>query len=288
MLIGIGLPNTLPGTTGTRMLEWARRAEERGFAALATLDRIVYPNYESLIALASVAGATSRIKLLTNVLLAPVYQPVWLAKASASLDQLSSGRLTLGLAPGGRPDDFAAVSRNFATRGREFDAELDLLHRAWRGEPVAGSEMAVGPLPVKDNRIPILVGGTSEQALRRVVEWGAGWVGGGSTPDQAREFVVRVRAAWQEAGRTGEPRLGVLSYFSLGDDAEAASRAYLKHYYAWLGADIAEMIAGGARRSPSAVRDAIHAFEDAGINEVYLDPTASSLDQVDRLADVVF
>lgn len=287
MRIGIGLPNTLPGTTGTRMLEWAQRAEERGFATLATLDRVVYPNYESLIALAAVAGATSRITLLTNVLLAPAYPPVWLAKATASVDQLSAGRLTLGLAPGGRPDDFAAMGRNFSTRGRDFDATLELLHRAWRGEPVAGSDTAVGPVPVRDNRIPVLVGGTSEQTLRRVVEWGAGWVGGGSTPDQARGFTARVRTAWKESGREGEPRLGVLNYFSLGDEAVADSRAYLKHYYAWFGADIAEMIAGGAHRSPTTIRDAVHAFEDAGINEFYLDPTVSSLDQVDRLADAV-
>src|SRR3954447_16470305 len=109
MRIGIGLPNTLPETTGTRLLDWARRAEERGFAGLATLDRVVFPSYDPLSALAAVAGATSRIGLMTNVLLAPVHPPVLLAKTSAGVDQISAGRLTLGLAPGGRPDDFAAV-----------------------------------------------------------------------------------------------------------------------------------------------------------------------------------
>jgi alkanesulfonate monooxygenase SsuD/methylene tetrahydromethanopterin reductase-like flavin-dependent oxidoreductase (luciferase family) len=167
--IGIGLPNPVPGTPGHLFLEWATRAEDRGFSALATIDRVVYPNYDSLITLAAAAGATTRIGLLTNILLAPVYPPVLLAKSAASLDQLSGGRLTLGLAPGARADDYAAVDRDFHRRGREFDAALDLMHRAWRGEPVAGSDMPVSPRPTNGERVPILIGGSGDAAVRRVV-----------------------------------------------------------------------------------------------------------------------
>src|SRR6266511_6052388 len=162
MKIGIGLPNPVPGIPGGLLLEWARQAEARGFAALATIDRIVYPSYDSLTALAAAAGATSRIGLTTNILLAPAYQPALLAKSTASLDQLSGGRLTLGLAPGGRPDDYAVAGRDFHTRGRDFDAALDLLHRAWRGEPVAGADKPVCPQPATGDRIPILIGGTGD------------------------------------------------------------------------------------------------------------------------------
>src|SRR6185312_3161027 len=133
MKIGIGIPNAVPGTSGRLLLDWARRAEERGLSGLTTLDRVIYPSYDSLAVLAAVAGATSRIELMTNILLAPVYPPVLLAKSTASIDQLSGGRLTLGLAPGGRPDDYAAVGRDFHTRGRDFDHALDVLHRAWAG-----------------------------------------------------------------------------------------------------------------------------------------------------------
>src|SRR5437773_2741563 len=102
MEIGIGLPNTLT-IHGTTMADWARRAEERGFSCLSTIDRIVYPTFDSLTSLAVAAGATSRIGLFTDILLTPVYPPVWLAKATASLDAMSGGRLTLGLGVGGRP-----------------------------------------------------------------------------------------------------------------------------------------------------------------------------------------
>src|SRR5690606_1782689 len=173
--IGIGLPNTVPGTPGDRLLEWARRAEEAGFSGLATIDRVVYPSYDTLATLAAAAGATSRIELVSNILLAPLHSPVMLAKSAASIDQLSGGRLTLGVAVGGRADDYAAVGRDFSRRGRDFDAALELMHRVWRGEPVADGALAAAPSPVRDNRVPLLIGGTSEAAVRRTVTWGAGW-----------------------------------------------------------------------------------------------------------------
>src|SRR5919109_2808184 len=113
MKIGIGLPNTIPGTPGSVLVQWARRAEERGFSTLATLDRIVYPSYESLIALAAAAAVTERIGLMTNILLGPTRNPVLLAKTCASLDQLSNGRFVLGVSVGGREDDFVATERSF-------------------------------------------------------------------------------------------------------------------------------------------------------------------------------
>ena len=121
MKIGIGIPNAVPGTSGGLLLDWARRAEDRGFSGLATIDRVIYPSYDSLAVLAAAAGATSRIELMTNILAAPVYPPVLLAKSTASIDQLSGGRLTLGLALGARADDYAAVGHDFHTRGRDFD-----------------------------------------------------------------------------------------------------------------------------------------------------------------------
>jgi alkanesulfonate monooxygenase SsuD/methylene tetrahydromethanopterin reductase-like flavin-dependent oxidoreductase (luciferase family) len=286
MDIGIGLPNVVPGTTGGELLEWARRAEDRGFSALATLDRLAYPSYDALTTLAAAAGATSRIGLLTNILLAPVYAPVPLAKTTAALDQLSGGRLTLGMAPGSRADDFAAAGRDFAGRGAAFDDTLSILRQAWRGQAVNGGGREPAPAPVRDHRVPILIGGSGERAIRRTAEWGDGWTAGGAPPEAAGALVTRIHAAWAEARRDGEPRLACLAYFSLGDDAEAGSLAYLRDYYGFLG-DYADRIAGGALRSPQAIRDAAAAYADVGFTEFYLMPTVSDPGQVDRLADVV-
>jgi alkanesulfonate monooxygenase SsuD/methylene tetrahydromethanopterin reductase-like flavin-dependent oxidoreductase (luciferase family) len=97
--IGIGIPNAVPRTPGSTLIEWAKRAEDRGFHALATIDRFAYPTNDALTTLAAAGAVTSRIGLLTDILLAPAYEPVHLAKVSATVDQLSNGRLTLGWRP---------------------------------------------------------------------------------------------------------------------------------------------------------------------------------------------
>ena len=121
--------------------------EDRGFGYVATIDRVVYPSTDSLLSLAVAAGATSQIGLLTDILLAPAYPPLWLAKATASLAAMSSGRLTLGLGVGGRPDDYGAMERPFSRRGALMDQTLDLMRRSWAGEAVGGGDFPVGPTP---------------------------------------------------------------------------------------------------------------------------------------------
>ncbi|GAA1041903.1 LLM class flavin-dependent oxidoreductase [Virgisporangium ochraceum] len=283
MRIGIGLPNTLtvPGPT---VVDWARRAEERGFQSLATIDRIVYPSYDSLTTLAVAAGATSRVTLFSNILLGPVYPPVWLAKATASLDALSGGRLLLGLGVGGRPDDFAAMDRPFEQRGKLMDGTLDLLHRAWAGEEITGDDVAVGPAPARGNRVPVLMGGTSDAAIRRTVQQAEGWTAGGGGPEMAAPVIEKVRAAWKDAGRDGEPRFGALVYFGLGDEAE--SRASLLSYYGFLG-EWAGRIADSAIRTAADARAVARRYADLGVTDLAFDPTIASLDEVDRLADAV-
>jgi alkanesulfonate monooxygenase SsuD/methylene tetrahydromethanopterin reductase-like flavin-dependent oxidoreductase (luciferase family) len=285
MQIGIGLPNTVLEVPGQLLVDWARRAEERGFSSLATIDRIAYPSYDSLTALTAAAAVTDRIGLLTNVLLEPLYQPVLLAKVTACLDQISEGRLTLGMGVGGRPDDYQLSGRSFGDRGRRFDADLELLHQAWAGEPVAGSQFPVGP-PTTRGRIPLLIGGQPGLAAPRAARWGNGFTIGGAPPEMAAGAIQEFKAAWEQAGGTGEPRIVALAYFSLGEEHTEESLRNLRTYYGFLG-DWAEQAASGASRTPAAVQETAAAFQEAGVDELVFDPTVADLDQVDRLAEAV-
>ncbi|WP_203704953.1 LLM class flavin-dependent oxidoreductase [Asanoa iriomotensis] len=266
MRIGIGLPNAIPGVPGSVLVDWARRAEHHGFAGLATIDRMAYPNHDSLTALAAAAAVTSRIELFTDIL-GPTYPPALLAKVAATVDQISRARLTLGLAPGAG-----------AGQGQEFDALLDEVHRIWSGNPEHS--------PAAGRAVPVLIAGAGEPALRRLVARGAGGALGGASPEQAIDYVARVRAAWREAGREGKPRIAVLAHYALGPGAELQSLAHLQDFYALLG-EYADTIAANALRTPETIREAVKAFAAAGVTELYLNPTVPTVDQVDRLADVV-
>jgi alkanesulfonate monooxygenase SsuD/methylene tetrahydromethanopterin reductase-like flavin-dependent oxidoreductase (luciferase family) len=116
MEIGVGLPATIPGASGSLVLEWARRADSGPFSSLGVIDRLVYKNHEALVSLAA-AAVTERVRLMTTVLIAPVRDAALLAKQAATIDAFSGGRLTLGLGVGAREDDFRAASATFEDRG---------------------------------------------------------------------------------------------------------------------------------------------------------------------------
>jgi alkanesulfonate monooxygenase SsuD/methylene tetrahydromethanopterin reductase-like flavin-dependent oxidoreductase (luciferase family) len=284
--IGIGLPNTVPGTEGRALIGWATAAEQAGFSTLGTIGRIVYPNYEELVALSAAAAVTSRIRLTTGVLLAPLYaNHVLLAKQAASLDRLSGGRLVLGLGLGGRDDDFTASGVPAQGRGRRLEEQIAVMKRVWSGEKF-GMAGGVGPEPARPGGPEIILGGATEASFRRVARLADGWIMGGGTPDMFAQAAAAVDGAWQEAGRPGRPRKLSLAYFALGPAARAQADGYLLDYYAFLG-DIAGQIAAGAAVSPEMVRSYVGAFSSAGCDELIFVPTGSSPDQVDLLAEAV-
>ena len=286
MDIGIGLPATAPGVAGERVLEWARRADGGPFSSLSIIDRLAYPNYEPLVTLAAAAGATRRIGLMTSILLAPLRSTALLAKQAASVDALSGGRLTLGLAVGGREDDYRAAEASFTGRGRRFEAQLEQMRRIWAGQPLSDEVGAIGPSPARPGGPPILIEGYTPRALERAGRLADGYIAGGAPPDRARQGYDVALRAWQAAGRAGRPRLVGGLYFGLGPQAAERGAAYLRHYYAFLG-PMAETIAGGIPTTPEAIKGEIGAFRDVGMDELLLWPTADDLDQVDRLADLV-
>lgn len=285
MEVAIGLPNAVPGTTGSQLTGWASEADARGFSSLGTIDRIVYPNYDPLIALAGAAAVTKRIKLATTILIAPCrLNTALIAKQAASVDALSGGRLVLGVGLGAREDDYEASGAPIGGRGATVDEQLDEMKRIWDGEE-RGLAGPIGPQPVSEGGPTLVVGGHADASFRRAARFGDGWIMGGGAPDQFASLAPKVDQAWAEAGRDGIPRKMSLAYFSLGPDGTENADRYLKHYYAFLGDETATAIAGSAATSAEMVQSYASAFEQAGCDELVLFPCSSDPDQVRLLAE---
>jgi alkanesulfonate monooxygenase SsuD/methylene tetrahydromethanopterin reductase-like flavin-dependent oxidoreductase (luciferase family) len=283
--IGIGLPTTIPGVTGQQVIDWARRAGAAGFSSLGTIDRIVYPNYEPLVSLAAAAAVTERIALTPSILIVPYrVSAAIVAKQTATLHALSGGRLVLGVAVGGREDDYTAAGASFEDRGARMDQMLDEIKRLWAGEE-RGFAGGVGP-DVSDSPPPIIVGGQIDAAFRRAARYGDGWMMGGAPPEMFPEAIGKLEAAWEAEGREGEPRKIALSYFSLDDDPVAQARETLGNYYAFLG-DFAEMIISWAATGEDRVKERVQAFAETGCDELIMIPCSTDPEQVDKLAAAV-
>jgi alkanesulfonate monooxygenase SsuD/methylene tetrahydromethanopterin reductase-like flavin-dependent oxidoreductase (luciferase family) len=284
MDIGIGLPAQIPDVAGRTLVDWAVRAEQAGFSTLGTVGRLVYPNYDDLIALAAAAAVTERIRLTTSVLLAPLHaNTALLAKQAASLDRLSGGRLVLGLGIGGRDDDFTASGLPTAGRGRRLAAQIEEMKRIWGGEK-RGLAGAIGPAPAYEGGPQLILGAINPASFRRVAGLVDGWIMGGGTPQVFTEMGSAIDEAWQDAGRPGKPRKLALAYFALGPGAQEEAVSTIKSYYAWLG-DFADQIAAGVAASTEMVKGYIAGFERSGCDELIFAPGSARLDQVTLLAE---
>jgi alkanesulfonate monooxygenase SsuD/methylene tetrahydromethanopterin reductase-like flavin-dependent oxidoreductase (luciferase family) len=281
MNVGLGLPISDPAT----LLTWARRAEAGPFSTLGLLDRLVYENPEPLVALAVLAGATSRIRLQTEVLLAPLRDTALLAKQAATLDRMSGGRLTLGLGIGGRDDDYHVTRSDKRTRGRRLDEQVAAMRRLWRGDPYDDSAGPVGPAPARPDGPEILFGGFQPAALERVARWGGGFLAA-AAPSWAGGLFDTVRTYWREHGRDGQPRIVAQVNVALGpQDVVNEARASMHAYYAFTA--VADQMVSGMLTTVPGIRDAITRFADLGADEVMLYCYGLDPAQVDRLADVL-
>jgi probable F420-dependent oxidoreductase len=169
---------------------------------------------DPLIWFSYVAAVTTRIKFGTGVLILPEHQPVVLAKAAATLDHLSGGRLMLGIGVGELPEEYAAVGMDFSTRGRRMDEYIDAIRLLWReetasfaGEHVQFDQVECRPWPVR-REIPLFIGGASAAAIRRAAIRGDGYfpfVFPGQDPlVELPRLLTAVRAETAAAGRDPE------------------------------------------------------------------------------------
>jgi len=272
--VGIGLPTTVPGATGDLVLDWARRADDGPFSSLGVLDRVAYDSFEPFAALAAAAGATQRIRLATMIAIGPLRATGLLVKQAASVNVLSDGRLTLGLALGARADDYEVAGVEMRGRGRKLVKQLAYIRGGVDADRVG---------PSRDG-IELLVGGGSGQAFARMARYADGYAHGGGPPRAFAGAATRALAAWNDLGRPGRPQLWGQGYFGFADPERGGD--YLLDYYAFTG-PFAERIAAGNLTSARAVKDFVRGYEEAGCDELVLFPCVSGIDELERLQEAL-
>jgi probable F420-dependent oxidoreductase len=217
--LGVSLQPRWPLGDGASALRAARHAEDLGFDHVAVGNRLLDSGFgldtDPFVLLSAVAGATTRLRLLTSVLVAPYYPALVLANQAATLDVISGGRLILGVGTGWNPGEFAAVGVPVGERGARTDDHLAAARALWAGAPADFDgpfttlrQAQLGVPPVTAGGPPVWVGGHSDAALRRVLRFGDGWYGTGA--DAAEVTGIRRRLG-ELAGAGDADRLTLAS-----------------------------------------------------------------------------
>ena len=293
---GLAIPIAAADARADTAVEFARRAEAAGVDSVWVIDRLVYDCADSLIALAALTTATRRVRLGTSVLLAALRPPTLLAKMLATVDQLSAGRLIVGIGVGTRADDFEAVQVPHRGRGRRVDELIDVLELAWRGGPVkyAGRTYQldvgpIGPRPFQQPRPPLWLGGRAEAALRRVARVGDGYIGRSSDGPAGFQRIWAQIGAYAEAeGRDPATIVPAAQVYACVDydreRAAALTTGYLRAYYGAAPADLSGFLIGSPERC---VELALEYFA-AGVEVLIIGSASANPDYFERLcAEVI-
>src|SRR5215813_9423515 len=245
MKIGVWIPNCRHLATPEIIRGAAVRAEALGYDSVWVSDHVVVPRanvvnfgetiFDPLITLGVVAGATSRVRLGTTVLIVPYRQAVVTAKMISSLDALSGGRVILGVGAGWVAAESAMLGVPFAERGPMTDEHLEAMRELWTsmapsfsGKYTQFSGLTFEPKPVQKPHPPIWVGGHSRAALRRTVEFGAAWHPINRAVDELRAGQAEIARLCQARGRAIPPALTLrndLRVLRPGQSAPASAHA---------------------------------------------------------------
>ena len=207
------------------MLRAARDSEDLGLDHVAVGNRLLDSGFgldnDPLVLLAAVAGTTTRLRLLTSVLVAPYYPAVVLANQAATLDVVSGGRLILGVGTGWNPDEFDAVGVPARQRGARTDNHLAAAAALWTQRPADFEgpfttlrAAYLGVPPVTPGGPPVWVGGHSDAALRRALRFGDGWYGSGVNATEVTDVRHRLRELATDAGQADQLTLASAAFLT--------------------------------------------------------------------------
>jgi probable F420-dependent oxidoreductase len=293
---GIAIPQTFAASPiDLRLIrEFLARADALGFDSVWVQEQIItsYGILEPVTLLTYAAALTSRVRLGTSVLLPVIRNPLQLAKSLATLDQLSQGRLTVGVGIGGPHIPEAAFGSAPKKRGRRLVESIEVMKALWtqprasyNGEFWHFDKLPMEPKPVQKPHPPLWFGAREPVALRRAVRYGDGWMGAGSS--SSTDFVAQyqeLRRALDQAGR--DPATFAISkrvYLAIDDDRECAERRLREWFGArYRNAEMAPRVSIWGSRSECI--DRLRELVQAGARHLMLNPVFDELEQMEIIA----
>ncbi len=291
MDIAMTMPTMVPHGR-TESLDWIRGIDEGPWSSLAVPERVTYPSHSWIVELSAAAALTNRVRLWTTIIVLPAHDAVDVAKQLASVDQLSGGRLTVGIGVGGREHDYRAISGSFDRRWSRMDEQVAVMKRIWNGEPPFEGADPVGPPPVQAGGPPFVAGAMGPKSLARAAKWATG-VDDGSTvfgiDTAATEAAfTRIREAWAAEGRTDAPHISASLWYALGDGAQERLHDYGYSYMKIFGEEVGTMMASMLTTStPESLATAVATLESLGCDELFLVPTTADVTELARTRDAL-
>ncbi|HEY1974126.1 MAG TPA: LLM class flavin-dependent oxidoreductase [Pseudonocardia sp.] len=280
MVVEIGMTTTgVDDITGR-----ASRLEELGYDYLSVGEHISFnlPTSSPLIALSAAAVVTSRIKLMTSILLAPVYPAALLAKMGSTLDNVSNGRFNLGVGVGGEnPAEIEACGVRMSQRGRRADEVLDIVRRLWTEDAVDHEGryatlhgITIDPKPIQRPHPPIWVSGRKDAAIRRAARIGDGWLPYMFSPEMISASLDRLKELCSEYGRDQSSiRSGAVVFVSCHRDPAIARERALERLNGQYNQDFSPILDRYvAHGDPERVRSRVREFLDAGVESLFIGP----------------
>lgn len=291
MDVGMALPTMADGWQRRTWIDWCRIVDDGPFSSISSGERITFHNPEMLTTLAGAAALTERVRVMTNVVVAPWHATTLLAKQLATIDVLSDGRLDVGIGVGARGQDYESVGASMSHRHQRLDDQAAELRRLWAGEPAVAGAPPLGPVPVQPGGPPLYAGALGPKAAARAARWAVGITGFSLNldVDEINRAIEMARAAWTAAGRDDQPRFLTACFYAVGDDAPRMLADFTRTYFTVFGVDLAAVMAEqAALSSAGALGDALaRAAEQTSVDEVLLVPAGVDPSQADGAADVV-
>jgi probable F420-dependent oxidoreductase len=291
MRLGYSIPNNQGVEDPNDLVALAVKAEQLGFASVWVAEHLFHSSYvakrlgdrpyhEALTILTAIACATKTVRLGTSVLVLPWHDPARLGKTIATLDQLSHGRVDLGVGVATTEDEFENLGVDFTTRGRRTDEILGALQALWtqetphfKGEFYQYDGLKFSPKPLQSPYPPILIGGASKAAHRRVARFGDGWHTLRQSPAQVAAGRQQIRDLTKEAGRDSAPfKYSITLHFSANGKAPDTP---VEDRTALTGTD-------------DDIIDTIKAYEAAGLDEIVVGASSADVNRnIDTMSHVM-